>query len=231
MSCSSSLLYSIHKQKEIIMKPNTIAVIGGTGKSGHYLVHELLKNEYPIKLLLRTPGNFTIESPLIEIVQGDARNFESVNRLIADCSAVISKIGQPAGEDPIFSDSTGNIIQSMNLHGIKRYITITGLNVDTPFDHKNSKVKAATDWMYQNYPKTTKDKQDEYDLLVNSDLDWTLVRLPLIIPTAERFKKEINLTDCPGEKISAADLAEFLVSQIDDRTYIKQSPFLYNVNS
>ncbi len=229
MSCSSSLLHSIHNQKEIIMKTNTIAVIGGTGKSGHYLIHELLEKEYPIRLLLHTPGNLTIESPLIEIVHGDARDFESVNRLITGCKAVISKIGQPAGEDPIFTDATKNIIQSMNLHGIKRYITITGLNVDTPFDHKNSKVKAATDWMYQNYPKTTQDKQDEYDLLVNSHLDWTLVRLPLIIPTAERFKKETNLTDCLGEKISAADLSEFLVSQIDDRAYIKQSPFLYNV--
>ena len=83
--------------------------------------------------------------------------------------------------------------------------------------------------MYQNYPKTTKDKQDEYDILVNSNVDWTLVRLPLIIPTSEHFKTEANLVDCVGDKISAADLSEFLVSQIDDETYRKQSPFLYNV--
>lgn len=211
------------------MKTHKIAVIGGTGKSGNYLVQELLKKEYPIKLLLRTPENFTIENPLIEVVQGDARNFEAIDRLITGCSAVISKIGQPVGEEPIFTDATKNIIQSMNSYGIKRYITITGLNVDTPFDHKNDKVKAATDWMHQNYPKTTKDKQDEYEILVNSNLDWTLVRLPLIIPTSEHFKTETNLRDCLGEKISAADLSEFLVSQVDNEAYIKKSPFLYNV--
>jgi len=211
------------------MKTNTIAVVGGTGKTGHYLVQELLKREYSMKLLLRTPENFTFKSPLIEIVKGDARDSEAVDRLIKDCSAVISKIGQPAGEEPIFTDATKNIIQSMNSQRIKRYIVITGLNVNTPFDHKNDKVKIATDWMYQNYPKTTKDKQDEYEILVNSNLDWTLVRLPLIIPTSEHFKTETNLTDCLGEKIGAADLSRFLVSQIDDETYIKKSPFLYNV--
>lgn len=211
------------------MKTNKIAVIGGTGKSGHYLVQELLKNGYAMKLLLRTPENFTFESPFIEIIKGDARYFDAVDRLMTGCSAVISKIGQPAGEKSIFTDATKNIIQSMNFHGIKRYITIAGLNVDTPSDHKNHKVKTATEWMYRNYPKTTQDRQDEYEMLVNSNVDWTLVRLPLIISTSEHFKTEANLIDCKGEKISAADLSEFLVSQIDDRTFMKQSPFLYNV--
>lgn len=214
---------------EIIMKSNKIAVIGGTGKTGNYLVQELLKKGYPMKLLLRSPENFTIKNPLIEIVQGDARDFEAVDRLIRGCGAVISKIGQPVGEKSIFTDASKNVIKSMNSHGIKRYIAITGLNVDTPFDHKNDKVKMATDWMYQNYPKTTKDKQDEYEILVSSTLDWTLVRLPLIIPTSEHFKTEANLIDCAGEKISAADLSAFLVSQIEDETYTKMSPFLYNV--
>lgn len=87
----------------------------------------------------------------------------------------------------------------------------------------------ATEWMYQNYPETTEDKQKEYESLVESTLDWTLVRLPLIHLTEERFTTETSLTDCKGESISAADLAEFLVSQIDAAEYIQKSPFLYNL--
>lgn len=211
------------------MKTNTIAVIGGTGKSGNYLVQALLNKGYSMKLLLRTPENFTLQNSLIEIVKGDARDFDAVDQLIKGCNTVISKIGQPVGEKSIFTDATKNVIQSMNLQGISRYIAMTGLNVDTPFDHKNEKVKMATAWMYENYPKSTKDKQDEYDILVDSNVDWTLVRLPLIIPTSESFPIEISLEDCKGEKISATDLSEFLVSQIEDRTFIKQSPFLYNI--
>jgi putative NADH-flavin reductase len=211
------------------MKTNTIAVIGGTGKSGKYLVQHLLEKGYHIKLLLRTPENFTIKNPLIEIVKGDARDYDAVNTLIKDCTVVMSALSQPIGEESIFSDAARNITQSMVSNGIKRYIVIAGLNVDSPFDKKNEKVKEATDWMYKNYPKTTIDRQVEYEILTKTDLNWTMVRLPLIIQTAERFETEANLEDCKGENISAADLAEFLVSQIDDVTYIKQSPFLYNL--
>lgn len=211
------------------MKTNTIAVIGGTGKSGKYLVQHLLEKGYHIKLLLRTPENFTIKNPLIEIVKGDARDYDAVNTLIKDCTVVMSALSQPIGEESIFSDAARNITQSMVSNGIKRYIVIAGLNVDSPFDKKNEKVKEATDWMYKNYPKTTIDRQVEYEILTKTDLNWTMVRLPLIIQTGERFETEANLEDCKGENISAADLAEFLVSQIDDVTYTKQSPFLYNL--
>jgi hypothetical protein len=47
--------------------------------------------------------------------------------------------------------------------------------------------------------------------------------------TPESFPTETNLEDCKGENISATDLAEFLVSQIDDETFIGESPFLYNI--
>ena len=211
------------------MNTNTIAVIGGTGKSGKFLVQSLLNKQYPIRMLLRNPENFTLKNPLISIVKGDVRNSEAVHHLIKDCNVVISTLGQSVGEKSIFSDATGNIIKVMNSYGIKRYIVTTGLNVNTPFDHKNEKVKMATDWMYQNYPETTTDKQKEYELLNESNLNWTLVRLPLINLTDESFTTETSLQDCKGETISATDLAKFLISQMDDQTFCKQSPFLYNI--
>lgn len=210
------------------MKTYTIAVIGGTGKSGKYLVQKLLQKQYRLKVLVRNPDLFTLQNPLIEVVKGDARDENAVHSLIGQCDVVISTLGQPKGEKTIFSDATSNVIKAMHHYGIRRYIVTTGLNVDTPFDHKNERVKMATDWMYENYPNTTKDKQKEYELLSKSDLDWTLVRLPLILLTEESFATEANVTDCKGEGISAADLAEFLISQIEDPEYIRKSPFLYN---
>ncbi|AZA89215.1 Putative NADH-flavin reductase [Chryseobacterium nakagawai] len=211
------------------MKTNTIAVIGGTGKSGKYLVQNLLEKRYPMKLLWRKPEDFKMQDPLIEIVKGDVRDEEAVHSLIEGCNIVISTLGQPKEEKSVFSDAAKNIIRTMNHYGIKRYIVTTGLSVNTSTDQKNDRVKMATEWMYQNYPETTSDKQKEYRLLLESDLDWTLVRLPLITLTDRSCNTEISLIDCKGENISAADLAEFLVSQIEDSNYIRESPFLYNI--
>ncbi|MDQ1859189.1 NAD(P)-dependent oxidoreductase [Chryseobacterium sp. WLY505] len=211
------------------MKTYKIAIIGGTGKSGQYLVQNLLEKGYHLKLLLRHPENFTLQNPLIEVVEGDARDTTAIDQLIEGTDLVMSTLGQPKGEKSIFTDAAKNIIKTMNHYGIKRYIVTTGLSVNTASDHKNESVKMATDWMYQNYPETTTDKQKEYEILQESNLDWTLVRLPLIHLTEEKFPIETNLTDCKGEGISAADLAEFLASQVQDSEYIRKSPFLYNV--
>lgn len=211
------------------MKTYKIAVIGGTGKSGQYLVQNLLEKGYSLKLLLRHPENFILQNPFIEVVKGDARDETAIHTLIEGSDLVMSTLGQPKGEKSIFSDAAKNIISAMNHYGIRRYIVTTGLSVNTPFDHKNERIKMATDWMYKNYPETTTDKQKEYEFLQDSNLDWTLVRLPLIHLTEENFPIETNLQDCKGEGISAADLAEFLVSQIKDSEYIRKSPFLYNL--
>ncbi|MDR6457748.1 putative NADH-flavin reductase [Chryseobacterium vietnamense] len=211
------------------MKTYKIAVIGGTGKSGQYLVQNLLAKGYQLKLLLRHPENFTLQNPLIEVVQGDARDETAIYQLIEGTDLVISTLGQPKGERSIFSDAAKNIISVMNQHGITRYIVTTGLSVTTLSDHKNERVEMATEWMYQNYPETTTDKQKEYELLLESNLDWTLVRLPLIHLTDENFPTETSLADCKGEGISAADLAAFLASQIEDSEFIRKSPFLYNL--
>ncbi|WP_137904024.1 NAD(P)-dependent oxidoreductase [Chryseobacterium sp. 2VB] len=211
------------------MKTYKIAVIGGTGKSGQYLVRKLLEKGYSLKLLLRHPENFALQNPLIEMIKGDARDETAICNLIEGTDLVMSTLGQPKGEKSIFSDAAKNIIKAMNHYGGKRYIVTTGLSVNTASDHKSERVKMATDWMYQNYPETTADKQKEYELLLESDLAWTLVRLPLIHLTEENFPIETNLTDCKGEGINAGDLAEFLVSQIENSEYIRESPFLYNL--
>jgi len=210
------------------MNTYQIAVIGGTGKSGKYVVQELMNRNIPIKLLLRKTSSFESNNPLIEVVRGDARDYESIYSLLEGCDAIISTLSQPVGEESIFSDATRNILRAMEAQRISRYVVTAGLNVDVIGDEKNEQVRFATDWMYQNYPKTTKDRQVEYELLAESTIDWTMVRLPMIIQTEERFPVEVSLVDCPGENISASDLAVFLADQLLSETYVKKSPFIAN---
>jgi putative NADH-flavin reductase len=205
-----------------------IAIIGGTGKSGKYLVEQLLKKEYHCKLLLRNPEKLKIANPFIEVISGDVRDYKSVLALTDGCQAVISMLGQPKNEPTIFSQATKNVLRAMDERNIGRYILITGLSVDTPMDNKNRQVKFATEWMKTNYAETTADKQIEYNILEESNIDWTLIRLPLIEQTEIVNKVNVSLTDCPGDKISASSLALFILEQLSSETFVKKSPFIAN---
>src|SRR5690349_19568287 len=113
-----------------------IAVLGGTGKAGKYLVNQLLSDGYAIKMLHRHPENLQYTSSKIEVVKGDARDEHSVLSTVQGCHAVISALGQPKGESSIFSQATQNVIGAMSICGASRYILLTGLNVDTSGDIK-----------------------------------------------------------------------------------------------
>jgi putative NADH-flavin reductase len=206
-----------------------IAVIGGTGKSGKYLVKKLLEKGFRIKMLLRNPDQLKLHHPAMKKIKGDARNPADIVLLLESCTAVLSTLGQPKGEPPIFSTATKNVLDAMQKLNIERYIVTTGLNVDAPNDHKSEKVQQATDWMRTNYAPTTADKQAEYELLAQSELDWTLVRLPLIEQTDAASGIKVSLYDCPGDHISATDLANFIIEQLDSAEYIGKTPFIASI--
>jgi putative NADH-flavin reductase len=224
-----NLLFYILLQREQMILPKKVAVIGGTGKAGKYLVKQLIAQGYPIKFLHRKPETLQMTHPLIEIIKGDARDANTIHTLLQGCDAVISCLSQPVGETPVFTDATENILRAMQANSIIRYMVIAGLNVDAPTDNKSLQTQAGTNWMKANYPLTTANRQLEYELLANSSIEWTMVRLPLIIQTDDTATVTINLSDCPGNSISATDLAIFLVGQLENKTYIRKAPFIANV--
>lgn len=83
--------------------------------------------------------------------------------------------------------------------------------------------------MREHFPVSTADKQLEFDILSNSNISWTLVRLPLIEQTDKEGKIAVNLDDCYGDKISATDLANFLIEQLFTDTFVGKSPFIASV--
>ena len=205
-----------------------IAVLGGGGRTGKYLVSELLSQGYALKLLLRNPEKFQLVSPHIEIIRGDALDLKAIRSLVNGCQAVISSIGQRQGEPLVASLATKNILQAMVEEDIKRFIQVAGINVDTPYDKKGAETAKATEWMKMNFPLIQEDRQKAYTALTLSLVKWTLVRVPFIEFTESRSQTIVGLEDCPGTKICAPDIAAFLVRQLGDETYVGKAPFISN---
>jgi putative NADH-flavin reductase len=205
-----------------------VAVLGGGGRTGKYLVTQLLSQGYSVKLLLRSPEKFELQNPLIEIIKGDAIHIESIRSLMKDCQAIISTVGQRLDEPLVASRATLNVLSVMAELGVRRYILVAGLNVDVPSDKKSERTTMATEWMKSNFPLIHEDRQKTYSILSSSTVDWTLVRVPFIEFTDVRKETLISVEDCRGDKISAADIAFFLIEQLNSDLYIKKSPFIAN---
>ena len=67
------------------------------------------------------------------------------------------------------------------------------------------------------------------DVVRNSDLDWTIVRVPML--TEDPAKGEIKVAYVGkgmGSRITRADTADFLLQQLEDNNYLHQAPAISN---
>ncbi len=75
------------------MTKKVIAVIGGAGKAGKYLVGELLARNYSVRALVRDAAKLHDHRPLVEVVEGDVCDDSTLATLMRGCDAVISTLG------------------------------------------------------------------------------------------------------------------------------------------
>ncbi|EST12546.1 NAD(P)-dependent oxidoreductase [Sporolactobacillus laevolacticus] len=205
-----------------------IAVVGGNGKAGRFVVQKALEKGYAVRMLVRNPQRVTVSDERIEVTKGNAEDISSIQALLEGCDAVINTLGQPNKATPIYSKVTSHILATMKERGIQRYITVTGGSLNAPGDRK-SPINKIGAWLFQRlYADMITDKEKELRILLKSDADWTLVRLPFVIEKPAVSKIKVNLYDMPGMKMTNSDIADFLVNQISDTKYIRKYPFISN---
>lgn len=176
-------------------------------------------------MLLRHPELFTLQSPSIEIVHGDALDAGAIQRLVSGCEAVLSTVGQRKDEPLVASRATSNVLNAIGDKPV-RYVVLAGLNVDVPADQKGGEARKATEWMRTTFPEIHADRQKSYALLAESQVRWTMVRVPYIEFNGTRATVKVSGTDSPGTKIDAADIAGFMIDQLRDDTWLRKAPFI-----
>jgi len=209
-----------------LMNIKTIAIVGGTGKVGRFLVQKAIENNYKVRILMRNPEKISNANYDIDVVKGDATNKDDIRNLLQGCDAVISTVGQPPKAEPIYSIVTDNIVSAMKEEGIGRYIVVSGAPVNAPGDKKDIFNKFIAIMMRCFFSKMMIDKQNELEILMKSDLDWTLVRLPLVKEGSPIGRTKESLKCVPGTKIDNMDIADFIINQITKEDYIQRCPFI-----
>ncbi|WP_332107924.1 NAD(P)-dependent oxidoreductase [Paenibacillus sp. URB8-2] len=207
---------------------NRIAIIGGTGRAGRYLAQKALESGYHVRMLARNPDKAFIKDDRLQVIAGDARNIQDLRSLLEGCHAVINTFGQPAKDTPLYSSVTHTVLTVMQEYGITRYIGVAGGSLNVQGDRKSFLNRIASTLFYILFGKMIADRKKELDLLMKSDIQWTLVRLPFVVEGLETGHIKENLRDIPGRNITNSDIAKFLVSQVNEMKYVKRTPCISN---
>ncbi len=176
--------------------------------------------------LHRDPARVDIKHANLEVIQGDVLGPASVKKAVQGHDAVLCSLG--AGrKGAVRSEGTRNIIHAMDKAGVRRFICQSTLGVG------DSRGNLNVFWKYIMFGLLLRpmyaDHVRQENYVRQSRLDWTIVR-PGAFSDGEhtgQYRHGFPGTDKTTKlKISRADVADFMLKQLIDDTYLHKTPGL-----
>ena len=206
-----------------------IAVFGGTGRTGRHVVEQALAAGHSITALARTPAKLPKHERLVAI-QGDVQDPSAVEKTVVGAEAVISVLG-PTSNEPTFEVSKGmrHILAAMQKHGVRRLIISAGAGVGDPNDTPKLSNKAINLLLKLLARNVYEDMKGAVDVVRASEHDWTIVRVPRLIDGPKTGLIKVGYVgNGMGMQINRADMAGFMLDQLQNGAYIRKAPAISN---
>jgi putative NADH-flavin reductase len=205
-----------------------LLVFGSTGSIGRQLVEQALAQGHAVTAFARNPAKLDLKHAQLKLVQGDVLDYAAVERAVQGQEAVLSALGTPAlTKNTVRSEGTRNIIRAMEKAGVRRLICLSSIGIGDsqdmlPFHYK-----------YILVPLLLRQGFAEHELeeawVKQSQTDWTIVR-PGAFTNGDRtgaYRHSLTANGKPIKaKISRADVADFVLKQLQDKTYLHQTPWI-----
>ncbi len=205
-----------------------IVVFGASGRTGRPLVEQALAAGHHVTAFVRDPARLETRHERLTVVQGDVHDAARVREAVAGQEAVLSTLGlAPKGPRDVVSAGTRAILAAMREHGVSRVVCESGAGVRTERDSRSAGATAMTTMLKLVARDVLRDAEASYQALKASDRAWVFVRAPRLTegPRTGQYRTGY-LQLGPGATISRADVADFMLKELTDDTYLKQAPMV-----
>jgi putative NADH-flavin reductase len=209
-----------------------VLIIGASRGIGLETVKAALAAGHSVRALARSASSIPIQNAGLEKVPANALDSSTIRSALQGVDVVVQSLGVDIAPRAIFerttlfSQSTRILVDAMKTAGVKRLIAVTGLGAGDSRGHGGLLYDAVV------FPLLLKRVYDDKDvqewIIRSSGLDWTIVRPGLLTnrPATRRYRVLTATKDWRFGIISRADVADFIVRQVDDRALIGATPLL-----
>jgi len=202
-----------------------VLVIGATGLTGTHLVQKLLARGGDVTALVRNPSSYELKHEHLRVARGEARDLESLERACAGQDAVVSAFGpRTFKKDDIQEVFMKNLVAAMTKSGVKRLVNLSAWGAGDSYVHSNWFMKLFFALVLNNLYA---DKNRGETLLFASPIDYVNVRPGRLTNGAARGGVRAALVpDGMRPWLTREDLADFMIAQLTDDTWVKKSPLI-----
>jgi putative NADH-flavin reductase len=205
-----------------------VLVLGASGATGREVVRQALAQELSVTAFVRDPSRLKIDGTTVRVVQGNVSDYASVASAVEGQDAIISTlgVGRPLHSDPIVIEGVRHVLRAMEHHGVSRLVYLSFIGV------RDSRAAAGPVIRYiARFPLRHEiaDHEAKEAAIQSSRCEWTIVRAPKLSngpPTGRYREGEDIVARSLFPVLSRADVADFLLRQLHDRTYVRKAPRL-----
>lgn len=208
-------------------RPTRVLIVGATGGTGRQLVAQALERDFTVTALVRNPSKLRVSHPQLTVIQGDVLDYASVETVMRGQEAVVSALGHKRFFYPtrILSEGTRNILRAMDTHGIPRLVCETSLGIGDSAWRLGLYFTLFTIPVILPFYFWDKTRQER--IVAESNVQWVIVRPGMLTNGDKRGR--IRHGRHVGSffwtvRISRADVADFMLSQLESDTYLRAAP-------
>ncbi len=193
-----------------------VIVFGATGRTGRHIVRHAPLHGHNVTAFTRSAAS--IGDADVRVAEGDVMDAASVARAVAGHDAAIVALGANSLRDQTtLASGTRNVVNAMAENGGGRLVVLSSAGVGESW----GQVTLLARIMFKTLLRNVYAGHTAQEAIVGqSTLDWTIVRAATLNdkPGGVLAGAEVKAT-----YISRADLAQFLVEQLDDLAYLNQA--------
>lgn len=201
-----------------------IAVFGATGGTGSQVVQQGLAAGHQVTALARDPSRLAGADPNLTVIAGSVLDAVPVQQTLQGADAAVVSLGNTSNNpDYIVSQGTEVILDAIRqLGGPQRLVVVSSIGVG---DSKDQVPFAFKMLMKTVLRKAMEDKERQETLVKASGLDWIIVRPGGLTdgPATGQYRAGLDPKISAGQ-IARADVAAFVLQQLTDDTYLRQTP-------
>ena len=208
-----------------------IVVFGANGSTGQILTKQALAKGYVVTAVTRHPETFPLRHEHLQVMRGDVFDLASVEQAVAGQDAVLSTLGVPFSRQPItvYSQGMAHIVQAMNRYGVRRLVCVSSSATDPQTRYHDT----GGGFLFENILKpivinsigrtTYADMRRMETLVMNSHLDWVVVRPSGLFETKAITDYHVAEAFIRGMYTSRADLADCMLQQLTTDQYLHKA--------
>lgn len=203
-----------------------LLVAGASGRTGLLLTELALARGHEVTALVRDPTNFAAKPHgRLRVAVGDVLEPATLLGAVAGQDAVVSLLApRPRTDGRVYVEGTRNLADAAARAGVRRFVVVSaeGAGVEPRSLTPGYRLVLRIPVVARLYPDIAR---MEREMRARTDLDWTVVRPPLLTNRAGRgeYRESVGGVLPRGMWLSRADLAQVLLHMVEDGTHVRES--------